>query len=49
MRIRCSILRELLTWFSFGKEVTSPTKIIGLMISFLIFVETELILVSFYC
>ena len=28
MRIRCSIFRELLTWFSFGKEVVSPTKII---------------------
>ena len=31
MRIRCSIFRELLTWFSFGKEVASPTKIIRIV------------------
>ena len=28
MRTKCSIFSELLTWFSFGKEVASPTKII---------------------
>ena len=28
MHTKCSIFSELLTWFSFGKEVASPTKII---------------------
>ena len=44
-----SIFREQLNWFSFGKEVASPTKIIRIDGSVLIFVEIELILVSFYC
>ena len=28
MHTVCSIVRKRLTWFSFGKDVTSPTKII---------------------
>ena len=31
MRTVCSIVRKWLTWFSFGKEVTSPTKIIRIV------------------
>ena len=27
----CSIVRKWLTWFSFGKEVASPTKIIRIV------------------
>ena len=37
MRTICSIVRKRLNWFSFGKEVASPTKIIrivGLVFNF---------------
>ena len=31
MRTVCSIFSKRLTWFSFGKEVASPTKIIQIV------------------
>ena len=49
MRTICSIFSKRLNWFSFGKEVASPTKIIRIVDLVLIFVEIESILVSFYC